>query len=347
MRSEGMRRVRLGPQGVAALFVWAASSSCGRTGLPLFDDDEFSTDGESPVGPEGPEAEAPFDAGPSLDALPSIDVAVPPNSPPPVACADASATLIYLISEQSDLFSFDPSMDALTPIARINCPAMGICPSTGLPATPFSMAVNQAGLAYIVYCNGQLFQVSTADGHCEPTGFASQQLGFPPTFGMGFTQNPSSAAETLYVAGAVADGGDAILGSIDTTTFALSVVGAFSPSISQPELTGTATGGLFGFYAINLPDGGIPASSGIAQIDPFTAALIGNVPLPVVMQGYAWAFAFWGGDFYTFTAPLLPPWDGNHTRVQRYRPSDGTIVDVLTITDQIVGAGVSTCAPQQ
>jgi len=342
-----MRWMRLGQKGVGALFVWAAASSCGRTGLPLFEDEEFSADGESPGGPEGPDGGAPLDAGPSLDALPPIDVAVPPNTPPPAACADASATLIYLISEQSDLFSFDPSMGVTTPIAHINCPAMGICPSTGTPASPFSMAVDQAGLAYIVYCNGQLFQVSTADGHCEPTGFASDQLAFPPTFGMGFTQNPSSVAETLYVAGAVADGGDAILGSITTTTFALSVIGPFLPSISQPELTGTAAGGLFGFYAVNPPDGGVAASSGIAQIDPSTATLIGNVPLPTVMQGDAWAFAFWGGDFYTFTAPYLPPWEGAHTRVQRYRPSDGTIVDILTIPDQIVGAGVSTCAPQQ
>jgi hypothetical protein len=54
-----------------------------------------------------------------------------------------------------------------------------------------------------------------------------------------------------------------------------------------------------------------------------------------------WAFAFWGGDFYTFTAP-----SGN-TLVQRYRPSDGSVVTVSSLAGrQVVGAGVSTCAPQ-
>lgn len=343
MRPDG---VRLGLSGLAALLVWGAASACGRTGL-LFDDG-FSTDvdGAGVVGLDGGLDVSPFDAGPSLDALPPIDVTVPPNQPPPAVCADASATLIYLISEEFGLYSYDPSTEALTPIALINCPATGVCPFGGQPASPFSMAVNQAGLAYIVYCTGQLFQVSTADGHCEPTGFASDQFGFPSTFGMGFTLNPQATSETLYVAGAVADGGDAILGSIDTSTFALSVIGPFAPPISQPELTGTAAGGLFGFYAVNPPDGG-EATSGIAQIDPFTAALVGNAPLPDVSQGDAWAFAFWGGDFYTFTAPPQAPWLLQHTRVQRYRPSDGTTVQLLTIPDRIVGAGVSTCAPQQ
>jgi len=360
MRRDG---VRLSLGGLAAFLVCTAASSCGsRTGLPLpIDEAPASTNGDGPGaptepgGPTGadgglvstPPPDLTHDAGPTLDALPPIDVAVPPSAPVPSGCADAGATYIYVVSEQSDLFSFDPPSLALTEIAHINCPATGLCPGPGVlvPATPFSMAVDQAGVAYVVYCDGELFEVSTADGHCNATGFASRQLGFPPTFGMAFAQDPQQPSETLYVAGDVIDGGaveGSILGSIDTSTFDLTVIGPFVPAVPQPELTGNGAGGLFGFYAVPPTQD----TSGIVQINPATAAVVANTPLPTVTQGDAWAFAFWGGDFYTFTAPLQAPWLGVETRVQRFSPSTGEIVDVLTIEDTIVGAGVSTCAPQ-
>jgi hypothetical protein len=62
-----------------------------------------------------------------------------------------------------------------------------------------------------------------------------------------------------------------------------------------------------------------------------------------VDQGFGWAFAFWGGDFYTFTSPT-----DVGSVVQRFRPGDGTITSVAEFQPGvIVGAGVSTCAPQQ
>ena len=64
--------------------------------------------------------------------------------------------------------------------------------------------------------------------------------------------------------------------------------------------------------------------------------------LPGVTQGNAWAFAFWGGDFYMFTAP-----DVAGSIVQRFRPSTGAITHVADYPERIVGAGVSTCAPEK
>jgi hypothetical protein len=37
---------------------------------------------------------------------------------------------------------------------------------------------------------------------------------------------------------------------------------------------------------------------------------------------------------------------GAGTTVTRYRPADGTTVPVSALTETIVGAGVSTCAPR-
>jgi hypothetical protein len=69
--------------------------------------------------------------------------------------------------------------------------------------------------------------------------------------------------------------------------------------------------------------------------------VISEHALPSVQIGDAWAFAFWGGDFWLFTSPTGPT-----SKVDRYRPSDGTTTTMIPDTGiKIVGAGVSTCAP--
>ena len=68
-------------------------------------------------------------------------------------------------------------------------------------------------------------------------------------------------------------------------------------------------------------------SSAIVQIDKATAQVTNSSTLADVPQGQGWAFAFWGGDFYTFTAP------GSASVVTRFRPSDGSIVQVARIED--------------
>ena len=79
------------------------------------------------------------------------------------------------------------------------------------------------------------------------------------------------------------------------------------------------------------------------QIDKATAKVTNSSTLNGVDQGRGWAFAFWGGNFYTFTAPLQL----GSTVVTRFDPNGGSIVQVAQTSDAIVGAGVSTCAPQQ
>jgi hypothetical protein len=54
---------------------------------------------------------------------------------------------------------------------------------------------------------------------------------------------------------------------------------------------------------------------------------------------FAYAFAFWGGDFYVFTGT-----EGT-TTVTKWDPAAGTESFHATLPATIVGAGVSTCAP--
>jgi hypothetical protein len=322
----------------------AALIACGsRTGLfasvPNDEGDAGLPDALAPaVDGSVPDADAgAFDADAfEEDALPPIEV----SPPTPVnECPDAGSTLVYLIAEDGMLMSFYPPTGAFTTIDRILCPA--------LPGeTPFSMAVDHTGIAYIVFRNGdgsfgELFRISTKpNSPCQPTRFRSGEQGFPATFGMGFSSGKLDAGETLFVAGGSLS--PSVLASLDTKSYALAIVGAFTPTIVRPELTGTGAGDLFAFYSV--PVGAqTPLGSAIGQIDKTTGRIFAQSNLPGVAQGHAWAFAFWGGDFYTFTQPDSA---GASSVVTRFRPSDGTIVRVAQSDHVIVGAGVSTCAPQ-
>jgi hypothetical protein len=162
---------------------------------------------------------------------------------------------------------------------------------------------------------------------------------------MGFVANVdagSDGGETLYVS--EDNPQDSELAIIDTSTFVLSNVGQFTPNppgILQPELTGTGDGRLFAFSPQQL---GSDVPSFIAQIELSSAAILGVDTLPGIGAGEGWAFGFWGGDFYTFTGPA-PGAKG--TVVNRFDPTTQVITRVAAFPDDtIVGAGVSTCAPQ-
>jgi hypothetical protein len=293
-----------------------------------FPPDHFTDDG----GPPEPAARDATPDAPLADALPPIEV-MPPG-PAVNDCPDAAATLVYVITMGNMLMSFYPPAAAFTPIGKINCPVAS--PN----ALPFSMAVDRSGAAYVVFFDGELFRVSTATARCEATGFNAGST-FTSPFGMAYAKDSADGGETLYVAEAETVPGPcrnpARLAWIDTSTLALHVIGGVIPAICRPELTGTGGGDLFAFYE-NPPSTG----AAIGLIDKTAARLTAQSVLTGVHEGTAWAFAFWGGDFYTFTAP------GADTVVTRFRPSDGSIVKVGQLAaDRVVGAGVSTCAPQQ
>ena len=350
--------VNAAPRGHRLLWAFAGVvviAACGsRSGLLVTGPNEEPgpPQGEQPAasGDDGGSS-SPADAAVRRDALPPIDALAPA---PTVMndCPDAAATLVYLVSQKNVLMTFYPPAVTFTTIGTISCPA-----SQGLQ--PFSMAVDRTGIAYVLFADngetrGELFRVSTATASCRPTGFVSGQQGFAATFGMAFVKDLRGGGETLYVAeggplqpGASAGGGCGAgtrLASVNTNTFALNLIGTVNPVVCSPELTGTGAGSLFGFYALD------PNDSAIGQINLSTARLTSESRLAGVAllgsQGPstfgAWAFGFWGGDFYTFTDKT-----GTGSVVTRFRPTDGSVATVGQTTETIVGAGVSTCAPQQ
>jgi hypothetical protein len=325
-RRRGWSRAPYGR--LAFLFLLVACGS--RTGLFGISDDDIDLlpdGGRRP--PNGRDAQAFFDAR-IPDALPPID-AVPPRDANRLDCPDADSTLIYVVTTDNELYSFNPPDGAFKFISKIACPAGN--------DTPFSMAVDRKGVAYVLFTDQRIYRVSTATGACIGTSFQPNQQGFG-NFGMGYATNEVGPIETLFVAG-TRDQNQTVspgLARIDPTTFALTKVGNFVPDIARAELTGTGDGRLFAFYTKGI-DNGPP--SYIGEINTTTAQVVAETPFPTVDQGNGWAFAFWGGDFYMFTAP------GGGSDVTRYRPVDNSVKVVASLPTRIVGAGVSTCAPAQ
>jgi hypothetical protein len=332
------------PRTLLFLALTGAVAACGsRTGLLVPEHQDASVaqpdapadvvDSSMPEVAEEPDVVEEPDA---FDAPEEPDTFIPFDAPD--ECPDAGSTLIYVITTQNVLMSFYPPTGGFNTIGTISCPDTG---------SPFSMAVSRSGIAYVVFTpSGNLFRVSTKTAACQPTPFVSGSGGFPTLFGMGFSADMSDAGpigdggETLYLAGSTTVGTTpVVLGALDTNTFATRTIGVTQPNIFASELTGTGAGDLFGFYLSSPTTTG---SGNIGQIDKNTAVVTNQVSPPGVDINGGWAFAFWGGDFYTFTAP-----DGTDTTVQRYRPSDGSVVTVSGLTGlTVVGAGVSTCAPQ-
>jgi hypothetical protein len=272
------------------------------------------------VGPEG--FDASDDRGSGDDGSPPPIDGFFADTPLPEACPDAS-TVIYLVTQESELLSFYPPTLAFTSIGRVSCP--------GTTTTPWSMAVDRQGTGYSVFQDGHLFAIDMSDAGCRPTAFVPGQSGFS-TFGMGFTALPDGG-ERLFAANDPNRTGTSTLGWIDTSSFALTPLAAILPTEQQCELSGTGDGRLFGFCL--KPAGG----SSIVQIDPSNAQVVSRSDLGVGQSNVSWAFASWGGVFWIFTGTSA------ETTVTRWDPSTGSETSVATHPGEVVGAGVSTCAP--
>jgi len=246
-------------------------------------------------------------------------------------CSDQATNYVYLLSAENDLYSFAPDKKQMTEIGPLACKTV---------LQPNSMAVDRNAVAYVDYVAaddsiGAIFQVSTLDASC--TG---PILGLPGGWervGMGYsTESAGSSAESLYVAGV---GDDVGLGLVDFAKGTVDPIGRFTGALADQnaELTGTGDGRLFGFFTTD------PVV--VAQVDKTNGSTETPVPMNGVEVPADFAFSFWGGHFYLYTSEGEGV--GNGSDVADYDPVSGTVDTsyMQGIGFDIVGAGVSTCAP--
>jgi hypothetical protein len=237
-------------------------------------------------------------------------------------CALQDSELVYVVDSNHKLQSFDPRKlpnDPFHTVGKLGCDAR---------SSPFSMAVDRRGIAWVNYHSGAVYRVSIIDGRCMQARIPENA---PHEFGMGFVSD-GDQHETLYVTAY----DDARFAELDITQKApqWKPLGRFVTS-KNPELTGTSNNELFGFF----PEEG---DGFVQQIDRATGKLLGK-RMPVGSPRGAlggWAFAHWGGKFYVFVTVN----DNSMVyEVDRKTGASKRILDQLA--SRIVGAGVSTCAP--
>ena len=270
------------------------------------------------------------DAGADADPFgPGNDAALADGTTPSPGCTDA-AKLVYLVSSQNGLYSFDPATLKIKSIGTLNC-------GVGFGVTPNSMAVDRNAKAYVNMSDGSLYTVDTTNANCSPTSYQLNQQN-RRIRGMGFSSDKSGGtSETLYTCTAddsTFTGGG--LAKIDVSSFKLSLIGDYGGALggTECELTGTGDARLFGFYATLAPPK-------LAELAKTSGTASGATPLTVSTSS-AYAFSFWGGDFWFYTADV-----GQNSKVTRYKyATDKSFSVVLASTNMtVVGAGVSTCAP--
>jgi hypothetical protein len=251
----------------------------------------------------------------------------PPGMPDtPSYCQNVASPPLVVVTDKSHLYRFDPPSAAFALIGTIACPES---------STPETMAVDYQGTAFVTYQDGAMFEVSPDATTCTPTTFSDGQNN--GRFGSCFAALPGGQGEALFLLDATGSPTGELV-SVDTKTFAVEKVGPLSASIGGGELTGTGDGRLFAF----TNQGGTlgPLASTLAELDPTSGSVVTMVPVDVPIVA-GWAFAFWGGSFYFFTGT------GTGDSTVARLDTDGTFVaDYATLPgEDIVGAGVSTCAP--
>jgi hypothetical protein len=244
-------------------------------------------------------------------------------------CDDDANKLIYLVDDRNNFLSYDPRKngDPFRLIGNLNCNDY---------TSPFSMSVDRQGIAWVGYQSGNVFKVDIHTAKCEPSGFIAGSAG-SRTFGMGFATDDSSAKnEKLYIAGEFGSK----LSVIDTSKTPPTPAGVGTIQASEgsnPELTGTSEGKLFGFFPVSY------GTSFIQEIDKKSGNAVGQKwNVGEIGQISAWAFAQWGGMFFVFVTNSYGP------RVYSVNRQTGESKVVMgSIPYRVTGAGVSTCAPER
>lgn len=248
-------------------------------------------------------------------------------------CPVAARPVYVIDADGFKLLSFDPPTLSFQEVGSV-----ANCPSTVPDATPFSMSVDRNADAWVLYNSGELFIYEIETGSCYKSRFS-------PTedfalFGMGFVlDDVDQQTDVLYIAGdgnGPGDGEPSHLGKVNFATNTYDHIAG--PLSGDPELTGTASGDLWGFFPDTTP-------AQVARIDLENGQLHESFPISQISDSaLAWAFAFWGGSFWVFYTGE----NDTSTRVIKVDPSTSQSTEVLRDTGYlIVGAGVSTCAPTQ
>jgi hypothetical protein len=246
-------------------------------------------------------------------------IAIPLTANIDTVCVEASRW-IYTVDTNSTFSRFDPDNVKFIDIAKLQCSSS---------STPFSMAVDQNAVAWVLYQDGKLYKVDTATAKCEATSYQDATF---KVFGMGFMFDPNTNKDTLYIAGGPTLNTSGVCNLATIAIPSLQVTSLGQVKEGWPELSGTGDGSLWGFYPAQTN-----YKAALVRLDPKNGATLETYYYSNVTESGSWAMKFWGGRFWLFVGSSI-------YAVERDNPK--TAKSMMTNTGRsIVGAGVSTCAP--
>jgi hypothetical protein len=242
------------------------------------------------------------------------------EEPPPEDDCDETSDLIYVIDRtEASMYLFDPETLSFDFLGELDC---GIW-----AGTPGSMSVTRDGTAYVRYSDNTVYAVDLETMDCSETTYESGSFG---AFGMGYATNSGATwRDKLYIANANR------LAVVDTADWSVSHMGNLP---SQSELTGNAEGELWAMLPLETPAKLVRLNKNTASVQE--TLILSGTPSPYDID--AFAFATWGGDFWVFIRTYGM---GQTTDVYRVTGSGSTSRVAVNTGMDIVGAGVSTCAP--
>jgi len=260
----------------------------------------------------------------------------------PCACPDLEVALddgIFVLSDNSEIYKFYPETNKFELLGAFKC---------GNATGTFSMAVDRLGFAWVMFSNplGKIWKLDLTNvANCTDPGYNPGQMGVN-YFGMAFVSNSQFDqcdqiyGNTFNGIGGFGEGnmiGDFL--TVDPNSLLIQKIG--KTNFNGAEVTGTGDGRVFMFGGVN------PAK--LVEVEKGTGKFLNTTPLGNLELTNAFAFSFFGGDFYMFTESDNNPFVSKVTHFD-YDDSDKngkqdltTVVNTAPI--RIVGAGVSTCAP--
>ena len=260
---------------------------------------------------------------------------------PECPCAPNS-DLIYVLSDDKQLWTYNPLNNLFVLVGPLGCPT---------PNTTFSMGVGRDGYAWVqdtalmgLGSVGDLFRMNVSNpADCTDPGYTPGANGWAH-FGMAFvSQSDINPCDSLYGAhwdgqlGGFGEGANiGKLGVFDEDALQMNTIG--SNNYNGAELTGTGDGRLYAF-------GGVPDAK-LIQFDKQTGEELEVISFAGFPLTQAFAFAFWGGDFYFFTE-ASPGQLGTKSKVTMLDYDGDQSLTTVNAGGpvRVVGAGVSTCAP--
>ena len=240
------------------------------------------------------------------------------EDPAPEDDCEGTSDLVYVVSRDDEgLYLFDPETLRFERQGTLECDWI---------SSPNSMAVARDGVAYVRYSDNSVYEVNLETLACTPTSYASGSFG---SFGMGFASDDADTwRDQLYIAN------DVHVASLNTSTWKRTVLSALP---SQSELTGNGDGELWAFLPLEQP-------AQLARVDLGGGGIVERVKLPGFPSPSgidAFAFANWDGAFYLFVRE-----HGMGRSTDVYKVQGTSLTKVRSdVGFDVVGAGVSTCAP--